>query len=443
MKKIEREDYIFQKKCYLILLYLFYLNGVSYKSIISRSFGFHFDPKCNFKVVVFSNHEHIHKYVIHIFNSLWKANLEEIDVMGNVNFFKVKNVDYLDPYIPQSSLNVYFDEYNFRAIGFMEGKKIDYYLKDRNNLKFKQDEAKGNIFKDDILYLLNLDKNEDNEESFIHFLLKLFTYRTEVDLVLGSGINADYGAKDWKSLTISLNEKFYEGSLDRIKEIKHYIGGELFVSSKILKTNGFDTYKELNKELYLFKPDIDFFSNKQTTLYIITDYIARHDKTTVITYNYDTNLEYILKKRGILYNTTYDDNSFLNKEAKVSIFHVHGLLPFDRYNESKFTDSLIFNESEYYYLYNNPYSWNIAKQLHDFIFNTSIFIGISLTDPNMKRLLELASNHLKFNFIFMKREEGFDAKTYKDVTNYFFTYDLITIWINDYKEINDWLKIID
>ena len=101
---------------------------------------------------------------------------------------------------------------------------------------------------------------------------------------------------------------------------------------------------------------------------------------------------------------------------------------------------MIFNESEYYYLYNNPYSWNIAKQLHDFKFNVCIFIGISLTDPDMKRLLELAQNYLKFNFIFLKKEKDFSETVYRDLTSYFFTFDLIVIWIDEYSQIADYLE---
>ena len=44
------------------------------------------------------------------------------------------------------------------------------------------------------------------------------------------------------------------------------------------------------------------------------------------------------------------------------------------------------------------------------------------------------------NIIFLKREKGMDSKTYRDVTNYLFTYDLITIWIDDYKEIGAYLE---
>ncbi|MGN1278772.1 MAG: SIR2 family protein, partial [Candidatus Onthovivens sp.] len=200
-------------------------------------------------------------------------------------------------------------------------------------------------------------------------------------------------------------------------------------------------YKSLNKELYLFD-EAKSFNDLNSTLYKCVDYLEKHPYTNVITYNYDTNLEYLLKKRGIKYTSVYDENSFVNKEALTTIFHVHGLLPYDKYKESKYINSLIFNESEYFYLYNNPYSWNISKQMHDFTFNTCLFIGVSLTDPNMKRLLEASANPLKFNFIFMKKEEGFKESTYRSVTNYFFSYDLITIWIDKYEEIGLWLSLI-
>ena len=435
MKKIERDNYIFKKKCLLILLFLYYINDVSYDGIIFKSFGFHFDPTCNFKVIVTSKKGHVHKYITHIFLNARGVNLEELDVMGNINIIKVKNIKNVDPFIPNTSLNIYFDESNFIAFGYLEGKYIEY--------KLVQDST--NYFKDEILYYLSSDPNYQNvntsASSFILFLLRLYTNKIKVDLVMGAGINCDYGAKDWSHLIEALNLEFFKNNVSDIDEIRHFVGNELFVNGKILKTSGFDTYKSLHDELYLFK-EAKSFNDPNSTLYNCVNYIERHPGVEVITYNYDTNLEYLLKKRKILYTSVYDENGFINKESQVTIFHVHGLLPFDKYKEQKYIDSLVFNESEYFYLYNNPYSWNISKQMHDFTFKTCLFIGLSLTDPNMKRLLEVSVNPLKFNFIFMKKEHGFNEKTYRAVTNYFFSYDLITIWVDDYNEIGKWLELI-
>ena len=435
MKKIERDNYIFKKKCLLILLFLYYINDVSYDGIIFKSFGFHFDPTCNFKVIVTSKKGHVHKYITHIFLNARGVNLEELDVMGNINIIKVKNIKNVDPFIPNTSLNIYFDESNFIAFGYLEGKYIEY--------KLVQDST--NYFKDEILYYLSSDPNYQNvntsASSFILFLLRLYTNKIKVDLVMGAGINCDYGAKDWSHLIEALNLEFFKNNVSDIDEIRHFVGNELFVNGKILKTSGFDTYKSLHDELYLFK-EAKSFNDPNSTLYNCVNYIERHPGVEVITYNYDTNLEYLLKKRKILYTSVYDENGFINKESQATIFHVHGLLPFDKYKEQKYIDSLVFNESEYFYLYNNPYSWNISKQMHDFTFKTCLFIGLSLTDPNMKRLLEVSINPLKFNFIFMKKEHGFNEKTYRAVTNYFFSYDLITIWVDDYNEIGKWLELI-
>lgn len=435
MKKIERDNYIFKKKCLLILLFLYYINDVSYDGIIFKSFGFHFDPTCNFKVIVTSKKGHVHKYITHIFLNARGVNLEELDVMGNINIIKVKNIKNVDPFIPNTSLNIYFDESNFIAFGYLEGKYIEY--------KLVQDST--NYFKDEILYYLSSDPNYQNvntsASSFILFLLRLYTNKIKVDLIMGAGINCDYGAKDWSHLIEALNLEFFKNNVSDIDEIRHFVGNELFVNGKILKTSGFDTYKSLHDELYLFK-EAKSFNDPNSTLYNCVNYIERHPGVEVITYNYDTNLEYLLKKRKILYTSVYDENGFINKESQVTIFHVHGLLPFDKYKEQKYIDSLVFNESEYFYLYNNPYSWNISKQMHDFTFKTCLFIGLSLTDPNMKRLLEVSINPLKFNFIFMKKEHGFNEKTYRAVTNYFFSYDLITIWVDDYNEIGKRLELI-
>lgn len=429
MDKTRRDDYLFQKKCLLTLLFLYYYEDVSFDSVILRSFGFHFDPTCNFKAIVRSKKEHIHKYTVHIYLRKYAMNLEAMDVMGNVNIVKVNKMRTEDEYVPEASLNIYFDGTDFYAVGYIEGKFLKYSSKKDD--KNEYDKA--------LLYRLDEEKDcNSSADSFLLWLMRFYAFSLKTDLVMGAGINKDYGAKDWKGLLDYLNKEFFLGDEVRADGLKHYVGDVLINSSMVLKTSGFDTYRSLNDALYKFK-EAKSFNDPDSTLYCCVDYIAKHPGTDVITYNYDTNLEYLLKKRGLIYCAIYDDNSFALKTATCFVYHVHGLLPYERFNEKKFTDSLIFNESDYYYLYNNPYSWNIAKQLHDFKFNACFFIGISLTDPDMKRILELASNPLKFNFIFMKKEKEYGEHVYRDISTYFFTFDLVTIWVNEYSEIGEWL----
>ncbi len=430
MNKEKRDYYIIEKRCLLILLYMFYKSSIPYEDITLRSFGFSFDPKCSFKAIVKSKKGNIHKYSVFINTSLQGLNLEQMDEMGNINIVFSEKLERREHYLPSASFNIYVTSKQIHALGYTEGVKRDVLLK-------TVDKESG----DSLVYRMLYDKEEGMEDDFASYLLSFYTSHVLTDLVLGAGINADYGAKTWNGLIDSLNNEFCKGDYKYQEEIKSYVGRELFTSPMVMKTSGFDTYELLNKELYLFE-EAKTFSDPDSTLYRVVTYIQNHEKTTVITYNYDTNLEYLLKKRGIRYTTSYDDSSFVDKTAKVDIYHVHGLLPYDRYDESRFTDSLIFNESEYYYLYNNPYSWNIAKQLHDFKFRCCILIGTSLTDPDLKRVLELASNNLKFNFIILKKEKDYSAEVFRDLTSYFLSFDLIPIWIDSYEEIGDVLQKI-
>lgn len=437
MEKKIREDYIFKKKCLLILLYLCYIDNFDYKSLLFRNFGFTFEEACNFKIFIKNNDNNFYKGLIYIYEENNVIDYPLFDKENNINIFKVDKVSHKNNYYkPKSALNIYFDESNFLAVGYLNNKYTQYLLIDDTDSVFKEEL----LFK--LAYNNNVKSVNSSANSFILWLLRFYSSNLNLDLVLGAGINLDYGAKDWHQLVDALNLNFYDDNKISVDQIKKYVGHELFVSSKLIKTNGFDVYDSLNQELYLFK-EAKSFNDSNSTLYHIVDFIENSkDKVNVITYNYDTNLEYLLRNRNILYNTIYDNTSFINKDNSVDIFHVHGLLPYNKMKEKKYTNSLIFSESEYFYLYNNPYSWNIRKQLHDFSFNCCLFIGISLTDPNMKRLLELATNYLKFNFIFIKKNNGINEKIYRDVSNYFFTYDLITIWIDEFDEINDWLQLL-
>ena len=120
MDKNSRDQYLFQKKSLILLLYLYYRTGVHYESITLRSFGFHFDPTCNFKAIVKSKKEHIHKYTIHIYTSLFRVNLEEMDVMGNVNIIKGKNVKD-DANAPNTTGNIYKEGDRNKDVEFVQG----------------------------------------------------------------------------------------------------------------------------------------------------------------------------------------------------------------------------------------------------------------------------------------------------------------------------------
>jgi hypothetical protein len=67
----------------------------------------------------------------------------------------------------------------------------------------------------------------------------------------------------------------------------------------------------------------------------------------------------------------------------------HGLLPVTE-NPHKFStsvDKLVFLEEEYLHIANNSFSWQSATFLSSCVSQHIVFIGTSLTDPNMRRWL--------------------------------------------------------
>ena len=70
------------------------------------------------------------------------------------------------------------------------------------------------------------------------------------------------------------------------------------------------------------------------------------------------------------------------------MYHVHGYLP----RTGRIPDSmeLVFSEDAYHNQFIDPFSWSNLILLNKLTQNTCLFIGVSLTDPNMRRLLDVA-----------------------------------------------------
>jgi len=74
---------------------------------------------------------------------------------------------------------------------------------------------------------------------------------------------------------------------------------------------------------------------------------------------------------------------------RVPYYFCHGLLPvpFARSRGLNSVDKLVFQESSYLQLANTAFSWQSASFLQAAAGNSIVFIGVSLTDPNMRRWL--------------------------------------------------------
>jgi hypothetical protein len=128
---------------------------------------------------------------------------------------------------------------------------------------------------------------------------------------------------------------------------------------------------------------------------------------SVITYNFDDLFERSLGLAKVRYQSIYRENQVIESN-QLPIYHVHGFLPESTESFDGIKDSLlVFSEERYHRMYSDVYSWSNMIQLNHFKEMTCVFVGVSLTDPNMRRLLDIAYQKTQTarHFVILKRSK--------------------------------------
>lgn len=178
----------------------------------------------------------------------------------------------------------------------------------------------------------------------------------------------------------------------------------------------------------------------------------------IIDYNFDDLIERNLKRLRVKHQSIYAEAMHPDLDA-LGVYHVHGFLPQDKedYNDLGNT-LLVFSEDGYHKLMLDPYNWANISQLNFMVNNTCLFIGLSMTDPNMRRLLEIAAqkkydDDLCQHYVIMRRfkinnsGKSESIKRFENVNeslqeDFFKSLGVNVIWVNDYDEIPNLLKQI-
>lgn len=317
---------------------------------------------------------------------------------------------------------------------------------------------------------------------------KLSTYYKNETLVLalGAGVSMGFGLPDWGTLLQKLMITTIEKE-QNVSSVLSKLFTNIFSPSPLIAGRYLQKYYEdkslsfeeaVRKVLY---EEIDI--NKPSDLMDeIVNFCVAPGKTpnldSIISYNFDDILEQRLAKVGISVPFKPIYGIGMNPDGQLPIFHVHGFLPqkgkLNEYNQ------ITFGESIYHKQYYDIYSWNNIAQINKFRDSNCLFIGSSLTDPNTRRLLDIAKrqkgDNEEYHFVFKMRykeevvktrlelllkenKELFNEKVLAEMPfdeTVKFLIDIIerfeetdtasfgvkTIWINDWKEIPEMMKEI-
>jgi len=231
-------------------------------------------------------------------------------------------------------------------------------------------------------------------------------------LFCGSGVSIDAGIPSWEQLLLQL----LESMIMRISRNQHFTlenhdpnifqkkhGPSGLVIGKYLKSNlGEDFLPELRKALYLKNPSTCAII--QAVVELARPQRDSKPLDSIVTFNFDGLIEENLKQQGLCYREVFSEDTRYGP-GELPVYHVHGFLP--REGEIPLSTEIIFSEDAYHDQFMDPFSWSNLIQLNKLSQNTCLMLGLSLSDPNIRRLLDVANrkkSHEQLDHYILKKK---------------------------------------
>lgn len=331
----------------------------------------------------------------------------------------MKSADALIVIVSKNSLNSKWVKHEFSAMAFgdisnnrrriipvlIDKSSVPSYLSNYLYLDFSSSVDLG---LQKLLTALESEMKDENRKPQKQLKKKLETNEKQIEalgralhagrltLVCGAGVSVGAGIPTWYQLLLRLLESMMKkisndhsitlGNVSVNEFANRYSPSSLIVG-KYLKNNlGNDFLKEVRDALY---------SSQTTNCAMIEEIVnlsrpQRDGKPldSIITFNFDGLIEENLHASNIRYKAIYNEG-MKNNTNELPVYHVHGYLP--RSGRLPTDANIVFSEDSYHSQFIEPFSWSNLIQLNKLSQNTCLFIGLSLTDPNLRRLLDVSN----------------------------------------------------
>jgi len=231
-------------------------------------------------------------------------------------------------------------------------------------------------------------------------------------LFLGAGVSIPYGIPSWKNLVLELLFEQVEHTRRLGNMWPHYrralsswmtdyFDYSPLVLARMVERDARKRSKRKGRQeddseqIFLEKLRAQLYAqfrtprNKRTTLQAVADLIKRSKGNVrgVVSFNFDGLLEEELAKRrvptmSVVDGTRQHSNAF-------PIIHPHGFVPQHGPIER---GRLIFTEDDYHKLTETVFHWGLSEIVSELRHSTVLFIGLSMSDPSLRRLLDACRN---------------------------------------------------
>jgi len=410
------------------------------------------------------------------------------DDLKNI-IYVVNSDDFLENKKIKSRIEKLKAKYNRINVDFIALDEIIEFTRDVNdNLRVDLLNLSNDIFKDEIKKAVISKSNwKSKREKLIEQVSRKYS-DDGVVLFLGSGVSIEAGIPEWNKLITDMFVNLLESSLvdseislsdqEKAKIVEYFLktnDGAPTLQAMYVKTMG-------KKNVHEADTSIDNKRYKEVLHSILYKHCVGHsvllneivefarairgdDKGlyAIVTYNFDDLLERNLKVKRVRYRSIYKDFD-IPKKNELPIYHVHGFLP-QQVAEMIGDISnghFVFTQDEYHKMYYDYYHWANLRQLNFLKEKTCVFVGLSMSDPNLRRMLDLAKpideenidcKHYailkrdSFNItggygINMEHLKAFEVSNQRVKELYFEGVGVNVIWIENYEEIPEILKNI-
>ncbi|MCY8954706.1 SIR2 family protein [Bacillus cereus] len=248
-----------------------------------------------------------------------------------------------------------------------------------------------------------------NNNKYIEMLKNSLLYK-QLSLFLGAGVSMSANLPAWSKLVQQLYFKALNENgvqmfdIDKQSDAYWKLTSHLGEMNLLIRTR---YAKSLIKSNFLATVREHLYKNSKGTSQLLKEIAKLCVSNTkelsgvksVITYNFDDLLEQHIEISNGEYTSIWKEEQS-HVQGCLPIYHVHGFLP----QSYTINDSIIFSEDDYHRVYKDMYSWSNLIQLNRLRDSNGLFIGLSLSDPNIRRLLDASRTNSKRNhFIIMRR----------------------------------------
>ncbi|PTQ92602.1 SIR2-like protein [Nitrosomonas nitrosa] len=208
--------------------------------------------------------------------------------------------------------------------------------------------------------------------------VKTLNRQQRLVLFVGAGISIGCGLPSWDALTQAVVKRIWKKDQISVGLINGH--SNIQAARYARKKAGIEFNQVVRDCLY----------NSEYCISNTVHAIAKSGISNICTFNFDDLIEDAFLQNAIEPNVAILGQAFKASYDEPTILHPHGLLERNASKNELTNLKIIFSEDDYNALYSDPYSWANLAQLSLLISHSALFIGISLTDPNLRRLIDVS-----------------------------------------------------